>query len=118
MLERFVQRFFREGALIIRLPDREILAGRPEPGTPPPIVRVRDYGTAARIARNPHLALGEAYMDGAIVMERGDIYDLLENAARNFRSDRKTDLWSKFKRGLAKMVSNANARAAARRNVA
>src|SRR5258708_2669727 len=105
MLDRFGQKFFREGALIIRLPSGgELLARRPEPGTPPPIVRLRDWETARRIARNPHLAVGEAYMDGGIVMERGSIYDLLENAARNFRAERNDTVIARFRRSLWRMV--------------
>jgi cyclopropane-fatty-acyl-phospholipid synthase len=41
-------------------------------------VRVADKRTAFAIAHNPRLGLGEAYMDGRVTIEGGDILDLLE----------------------------------------
>ena len=39
--------------------------------------RIADQLTCAKIAINPDLYMGEAYMDGALVLERGTAYDLL-----------------------------------------
>lgn len=48
------------------------------------VFRTADFWTELRIATDPSLAIGEAYMDGRLTMEKGDIYDfiilLLENA--------------------------------------
>ena len=41
-------------------------------------VRLTDRRVAFDIARNPRLAIGEAYMDGRVVIEDGTILDLLE----------------------------------------
>jgi len=41
-------------------------------------VRVADRRTAFAIARNPRLGFGEAYMDGRITIDDGDILDLMQ----------------------------------------
>nr|WP_245161517.1 cyclopropane-fatty-acyl-phospholipid synthase family protein [Brevundimonas alba] len=79
-------------------------------------IRLRDYRTAWRLAVYPGLALGEAYMDGGVIMERGTIWDLLDLAGRNLslrpppRRGRLARLWRR--------IAQANDRVAARRNVA
>lgn len=49
----------------------------------PLVVRLKDAGLGWRILDDPGLVLGEAYMDGRVVVERGSIYDLLELGARH-----------------------------------
>jgi cyclopropane-fatty-acyl-phospholipid synthase len=44
----------------------------------PVVARIADAQTERRLFLNPNLALGEAYMDGRLVMEDGTIYDFLE----------------------------------------
>jgi cyclopropane-fatty-acyl-phospholipid synthase len=44
----------------------------------PVVARIADARTERRLFFNPALALGEAYMNGSLVMERGTIYDFLE----------------------------------------
>ena len=48
-------------------------------------VRVHDDKVAFDIARNPKLAFGEAYMDGRLTIEQGDILQLLELALGGHR---------------------------------
>ena len=49
-------------------------------------LRIRDKLTAAKLAFDPDLYLGEAYMDGGVSVESGSVYDLLalltDNAAK------------------------------------
>lgn len=47
------------------------------------IVRLHEPGLARRIFFTPHIAVGEAYMDGALTIENGDIYDFLDLIGRN-----------------------------------
>jgi cyclopropane-fatty-acyl-phospholipid synthase len=42
------------------------------------VVRITDKRTERRLFFNPALAIGEAYMDGTLRIERGTIYDFLE----------------------------------------
>lgn len=41
-------------------------------------MRIADRKTELRLALNPELALGEAVMDGRVVIEQGTLYDLLD----------------------------------------
>jgi cyclopropane-fatty-acyl-phospholipid synthase len=50
---------------------------------PPVIARIADKRTELRLALNPALALGEAYMDGRLILEQGTIYDFLEVILKN-----------------------------------
>ena len=47
------------------------------------VFRVHDATTARRIVLQPELAFGEAYMDGRMTVEQGELYDLLELLTRN-----------------------------------
>ena len=53
-----------------------------KPG-PAVTVRVRTWWTGVRLALRPRLAVGEAYMDGTLTVEKGEIYDLLDIVGRN-----------------------------------
>ncbi len=44
----------------------------------PIIVRITDKRTEWRLALSPSLGIGEAYMDGRLILEKGTIYDFLE----------------------------------------
>lgn len=85
MIERFLKRYFVEGDLLVRLPGKDVLIGRKSEAEVPVKVRLASREVALRIARLRDLAVGEAYMNGALVMERGSIYDLLETITRNFK---------------------------------
>jgi len=59
--------------------------GAPLAGRKPLVVRFTDRQTPYRIAINPALGAGEAYMDGRLVLEQGDILDLLDLVTWNGR---------------------------------
>jgi cyclopropane-fatty-acyl-phospholipid synthase len=47
------------------------------------IARIADSRTERHLALNPTLALGEAYMDGRLIVEQGTIYDFFDLLAGN-----------------------------------
>lgn len=51
--------------------------GRPDPEIRPVTVRFADASTPFHIARLPRIGAGEAYMDGRLIVEDGDILDLI-----------------------------------------
>ena len=113
MLDRLIRSSFKEGSALFHLPGgRTLSVGQGEPEV---VVRIADLRTALAIASNPTLALGEAFMDGGLVLEKGDIYDLLALIGRNFkyRIHRPPSLL----RRVIKRLNQANDRRAARRNV-
>ncbi len=46
-------------------------------------IRLHDRRVGRRLFFDPRLALGEAYMDGTLTVEKGDIYDFLDLMLRN-----------------------------------
>ncbi|HET8728892.1 MAG TPA: class I SAM-dependent methyltransferase, partial [Alphaproteobacteria bacterium] len=50
-----------------------------EPGREPDVVvSLHDPGVARRLFVNPYIALGEAYMDGGLTVDKGSLYDFLD----------------------------------------
>ncbi|MEN3975148.1 cyclopropane-fatty-acyl-phospholipid synthase family protein [Emcibacter sp. SYSU 3D8] len=116
-MKLLLRRLIRKGTLAVTDP-----SGKTETfGTPPGIssaIRLHDPKLAWRILRDPTLAVGEAYMDGTLTIEQGDILDFLNLVAVN--SGRATDA-SAFRLGagpLIRGVRRANSRRRAKRNVA
>ncbi|HEY5105881.1 MAG TPA: cyclopropane-fatty-acyl-phospholipid synthase family protein [Caulobacteraceae bacterium] len=116
-LEAYLKTVFHQGSLEVILPGGgRIVLG--DGGEPRVVVALKDRATVARIAARPGLALGEAYMAGALTFEVGTIADLLELASMNGarRPDRRPA--SAAKRWWLDQTRQRNARNAARRNVA
>jgi len=86
----------------------------------PVVVRIADKRTERHLALNPGLALGEAYMDGRLILEQGTIYEFLELLGSNF----KDVTWPRWLRAidrlrfLTRRIWQFNPRSNAKRNVA
>ncbi len=120
-LDAMLDRIVREGDLVLRdWRGRERRYGNGE-GTRIAI-RIRDRATLRRLFLNPELALGEAYMDGGLVVEEGDIRDLLDLVMRNLGPGRVPDHWLQHllagTRHLLRTIASWNPVPRARRNVA
>ncbi|MES1199925.1 MAG: cyclopropane-fatty-acyl-phospholipid synthase family protein [Pseudomonadota bacterium] len=93
MLARFIVSYFKEGRLLVRLPnERTIAIGGATEADAPLILRLRDWPTLFRIALKPTLYTGEAYMDGGLIVERGTLYDFLLLATTNLRQYKPLEL--------------------------
>ncbi len=78
LLDRMLRRIVRRGQLTLIPPDgRRLIYGAPDPELPSVTIRFADAGVARLIVFSPRLGAGEAYMDGRILFEQGDIMDLL-----------------------------------------
>jgi len=87
---------------------------------PPVVARIAEKWTEIRLALNPMLAIGEAYMDGRLIIEQGTIYDLLEIILKNLAAIR-WPRWLKLiddARSLTRPLQNYNPVRRAKRNVA
>ncbi len=76
LIDTLLGKLIRKGTLTVVMPDgrsRNFGPGGGEELT----VHLADRRTAFAIARNPRLGFGEAYMDGRIRLEGGDILDLM-----------------------------------------
>jgi cyclopropane-fatty-acyl-phospholipid synthase len=122
MFERMLTGFIKEGTLAIVRPNGKIIrVGRPVgPSDPEIILRIRSSWSALKIAIRPALYLGEAYMDGTLVLEKGTMWDLLELCGRNLEHRRtRRDCWvARILRKVVRQFVEANSRKTARRNVA
>ena len=84
-------------------------------------IRFTDRKVGFDIARNPRLGLGEAYMDGRLVVEDGTILDLMELVTGQNRwedSGAKRKLFGKGRLGAIKKAFQRNRLQRAKRNVA
>jgi cyclopropane-fatty-acyl-phospholipid synthase len=81
LLRNLLRRIIRQGTLIMITPDgRSCRFGR---GSPSVTIRIGNWAVIRRMAVNPDLAVGEAYMDGSLVVEYGDIHAFLDLCASN-----------------------------------
>lgn len=114
------RRLIQDGSLIVRWPDGQITQyGTGE--TPSAAITLTNWQTIRHIARNPWLAVGEAYMEGGLLVTSGTIYDflhvLLENVERHQNDITILRLHAGLLRGLRPILQHNTARRA-QRNVA
>ena len=116
MLHSMLSRFVRHGRLTVTE------AGQaPQSygdGSGPEIALRVGKGWATRIALNPDMAMGEAYMEGGLVMEQGSLWDLCELLGRNFRDGPPPGPLKRVFNRARRTLQQWNDRRAARRNVA
>jgi len=92
LFDRAFQKLIKRGELIVTdARGKEYRYGSPYPGRPPVHVRFTDKSTPRKIVMAPSLGAGEAFMDGRMLMERGDIYDLLDLVTWNNRFENRPD---------------------------
>jgi cyclopropane-fatty-acyl-phospholipid synthase len=78
LLDKMLRKLLKKGELIVVDHDgTQYRYGAPEPGFKPVQVRLTDSKAAMSIAKDPRIGAGEAYMDGRLVVDEGDIRDLI-----------------------------------------
>jgi cyclopropane-fatty-acyl-phospholipid synthase len=94
LIDMFLSRAVKHGTLTLARPNAATRTfGTPTPGFPDVAIRFTDRGVALAIARNPALGAGECFMNGRLVLEKGDIRDLVELLKRN-------DVWEKGQKNM------------------
>ena len=121
LFDALLRRLIRKGRLtVVDAGGRSWVYGDPAATTQPVTIRFTDRWTPRRAALNPALALGEAYMDGRMVVEEGDIRDFLDLIGLNIHWDRDESvglgLWQPWRYNA--WWTSWNWRRRARRNVA
>lgn len=91
ILDGALRRLVRTGTLEVCLPDRETRCYGT--GTPAIAIAIQDWPTLRRIAFHPDLALGEAWMEGGLSVEKGDLYSLIALCLENYQNVRLPWLW-------------------------
>jgi len=78
LLDKMLRKLIRRGELtIIDHKGKTYRYGAPDPAIRSVAVRLTDSRAALKIASDPRVGAGEAYMDGRFVVEDGDIRDLI-----------------------------------------
>jgi cyclopropane-fatty-acyl-phospholipid synthase len=117
LLVIFLRRFVRRGSLTVTT-----AAGRTHTfgdGTGTAIaVRFTTQGAQRGVLLDPELKLGEAYMDGTLVLEHGSIADLLSLLLNQERLSGRNWALPRFARYRARRLQQFNRRSRSRRNVA
>ena len=121
LLDRLLRRAILDGELVLTDAGGKVHRyGAPSPTRPAVIGRLTDRATARRIGRNPALGAGEAWMDGRLVLDQGDILDLLDLVTHNTRWDKdnptRVALWRQ--QSIAAKIDQVNFSRRAKRNVA
>ena len=121
LFDRLFKRMIRDGEM--RVTDHRGTVhtyGKPSVTIAPAAFRLTDDASSRAIAITPVLGAAEAYMDGKLLLEQGDILDLLRLVTYNVRWDRDNPvryrLWRQAR--VAGFVGQFNQERRARRNVA
>jgi len=100
LLSRFLNSAIKQGTLHVINADGKIhsFIGTAEPEV---TIRLHDRALHRKLYLNPEIAAGEAYMDGSLTMEQGDLENLFEIMAKNLHHARTEPLY-----GLRERVSH------------
>src|SRR5215471_9359667 len=120
MLKNILDKLIKVGRLTVVWPDGRTCAfgelGVNDDSRLDVTVRLRGAWTPWKLALNPDLHLGEAYMDGTLVLEQGTLRDLLEICGRNVLQNQQQTRLARAVGSLSRGLQQRNSLAAARRN--
>lgn len=77
LLPQILSRLIKQGTLTVIDCENQVRVYKGEPG-PTVTMKLHNRSVARKLAIYPKLFLGEAYMDGSMTVQDGDIYDLLD----------------------------------------
>ena len=121
LLDRLFRRIIKRGDFtVIDCTGKAYRFGTPDPVLAPVTIRLTTAATARAIALNPAMGAGEGYMDGRMLIEQGDIRQLLDLVTWNLRFDGdnsvRTALWRQA--SIAAKLDQINFARRSKRNVA
>jgi cyclopropane-fatty-acyl-phospholipid synthase len=124
LLNAALKRLVRHGTLTVTEASGRIHRyGTATPGWPDLGLRFHDGRVPGAIARNPSLGMAEAFMDGRLTIEGGDILDFVGFIRRNNPWENEGDLdnlgvLESMRVAVMNRIDQVNQRASSRRNVA
>jgi len=120
-LDRMLRSTLRIGALQVMMPSGKLYSYGTQ-SDHPVIVRLHDAAVVRHLAFDPEMALGEAYMNGALTIDGDKLQEFLELIVRNVRCpDAKRVWWQKpllKSRAALRRLAQNNVAERARGNVA
>ncbi|MFZ5609603.1 MAG: class I SAM-dependent methyltransferase [Pseudomonadota bacterium] len=119
VLASFLEKLVRHGRLRVVFPDGRT-ADFGQAGVAPVTLRLHDAQATRRLVLAPELALGEAYMEGALSVDKDDLTGLLCLLTANLacRKERSIDRWRRRLRYATRRFRQFNPARRAQRNVA
>jgi len=89
-------------------------------GAPDVAIRLHDKSLHTKIFLRPEISVGEAYTDGTLTVENGDLYDFLDLCGRNYNrlASHPVSRWSEHFGRLLRGLHQYNPVSRAQRNVA
>ena len=124
LIDLFLARAVKRGTLTLHRPGEPARTfGAPDPGFPDVTLRFADKGVGRAIVADPGLGAAEAYIDGRLLIEQGDVRALVELLTANDRweAGQSKLAASPLRRavaGAAHRVGRRNMERASKRNVA
>ena len=118
LLVFFLRRFIRRGSLKVTMAGGAVYSFGDGRG-PPVAARFTTAAAQRAVLRDPELKLGEAYMDGSLVVEQGSIADLLAVLLRQGRTGASDWAWlPRLIRYVFRRLQQYNPKSRSRQNVA
>ena len=123
LIDLFFERAFKRGTLSVTYADGTTRTfGTSDPDFPDVAIRFTTKSAPAQILRDPGLGVAEAYMDGRLEFDRGDIMQLLGLATSNNRWEHASgalepNVVSKAVGAVKRRLDRFNRERSARRNV-
>ena len=121
LLDRMLASYVKKGELtLVDHRGRIFRYGRPDPDYGAVTVRFADGGVWRSIARDPGLGAAEAYMDGRLIVEQGDMLDLANiiRGSHKWEDSKGSNRFLRKRGRLRHLISQLNWRPASLRNVA
>lgn len=124
LIDRFLGSVVKQGRLTVTMPSGQSrTVGTSAPGFPEVAIRLTDDKVARDVLLDPRLGAGEAYMDGRIVIEQGDIMSLVQLLRANKPWERGGDIrpasaWRRVRNGAKFVTTSFNRASSSKRNVA
>jgi cyclopropane-fatty-acyl-phospholipid synthase len=111
LFDAVLRRLVKTGTLVVHWPDGSAThyGGG---GAPRAALALRDHATLRRVALDPGMAVGEAYMDGGLVAVECTIYDVLDVLMANLGEDRPQpwlDGWQALRRAARRLAPRSAA---------
>ncbi|WP_150291036.1 SAM-dependent methyltransferase [Sphingobium estronivorans] len=120
MFSDLVKNMIHVGRLAVRIGEETPFTVGSVPVEAPALdvaIRLKDRGTAARLALDPEYQLGQTYMDGDLAVERGTLADFMSLIGHNLGHKPRPGALAWARDLIARSSTMTNSLARARRNV-